>query len=180
MIAFVALFLFLVAYGAMREFSRAASGRPAEARLYTFFVDPLLPCLLVGFLIARLSLITKKGAKLGYESFRKRKRVVSIMLWSLFLLWVVGAEVPAYFNLIPHPFDHARTGNDFMWNGYIEWLFGGPVFDTTVPTYKSLGMNLLAVALLGVQAGCVWFGCQLAYMTAFFDDKDRWARPKPK
>jgi hypothetical protein len=179
MIAFGILFLLLAAYGAMREFARVEAGRPAEVRLYTFFVDPLLPCLLVGFLIARLSLITKKGAKLGYESFRKRKRIVSIALWSLFLLWVVGAEVPAYFNLIPHPFDTTRTGNDFMWNGYVEWIFG-PIVDTTVPTYKSLGMNLLAVLLLLVQAGCVWFGSQLAYMTAFFDDLSKWSRPKPK
>ncbi len=179
MIALVTLFLLLTAYGAMRELARAESGRPAEMRLYTFFVDPLLPCLLFGFLIARLSLITGKGKKLDYESFRKRKRVVSAVLWSLFLLWVVGAEVPAYFNLIPHPFDGTRTGNDFMWNGYVEWLFGR-IVDTTVPTYKSLGMNLLAVALLAVQAGAVWFGSQLAYMTAFFDDLNRWSRPKPK
>jgi hypothetical protein len=179
MILVVAFVLFLVAYGAMREFSRVESGRPAPVRLYTFFVDPLLPCLLVGFAIARLSLITKKGTKLGYAAFKKRKRVVGIALWSLFGLWVLGAELPAYFNLIPHPFDHARTGNDFMWNGYVEWLFGR-IVDTTVPTYKSFGMNVLALALLGVQAGCVWFGSQLAYMTAFFDDMDRWTKPAKK
>lgn len=178
MIVIVALVLFLVAYGAMREFSRVEAGRPREVSLYTFFVDPLVPCLLFGFLIARLSLITRSGAKLGSAAFKRRKLIVSIVLWCLFAAWVGGAEVPAYFNLIGHPFDHARTGNDFMWNGYVEWIFGR-IVDTTVPTYKSLGMNLLALALLFVQAGALRFGSQLAYMTAFFDDLTRWTR-RPK
>lgn len=173
----IALILGIVAFGIAREFARVEAGRPPEVRLYSFLVDPLVPFLLVGFLIARLSLITKKGARLGYAAFRKRKRLVDTGLWVFFLAWIVGMEAPAYFNLIGHPFDHARTGNDFMWNGYIEWIVGHPIVNATIPTYHSLGMNLLAIGLLFVQAGALWFGKQLAYMTAHFDDLDRWSKP---
>jgi len=143
----------------------------------SFIVDP--PTMLgVGMVSSLVFLAKRKTKKLTYDRFRFR--VLLLDLWLLlFLAAFWSAEALSYFDVMGHPFDAAKTGNDFMWNGYIDWLIG-PIVDTSVPTYRSIPMNILAAVLMMVQLPCLLLGRRLGLMTVHFNDLDNWSRPKAK
>jgi hypothetical protein len=162
MIAYVAFFSFVLAVMCARALVASATG---SARAHTFLVDP--PTLLVvGFLASLVGMSNRKGRPLTVGEFHSRKRIVDRLL-VLFVLGFWTMEALTYFNVMGHPFDPAKTGNDFMWNGYIEW-FTGPMFDTTVPTYKDTGMNLLAIGLWLLQIPALLLGRAIGYRTSRF------------
>lgn len=177
MIAYLTALTFVLSLVATRALANAAAPKPVPLRLHTFVVDPLT-FLLIGLVSTMVSLWTPKGKKLEYASFARRKRVLDVLL-GLFLVGFWTLEALSYFNVMGHPFNPAKTGNDFMWNGYLDF-FMGPIVDTSSPTYESWSMNLLALGLLLLQWAALWFGRQLGYMTAYFNDLNRWTRPKPK
>lgn len=160
-----------------RSIAAERQGDRETGRLYTFVVDPLT-MVIVAFAATLAFFFKRKGTKLSYEQFRSRKRLLDLFLL-LFIAVFWSLEVMTYFNVMGHPFDHAKTGNDFMWNGYVEWLVGS-VVNTTVPTYRSIPMTALAAVLMMLQLPCLLLGRRLAFMTAFFNDLDNWSRPKTR
>lgn len=177
MIAYLTALTFVLSLVATRALANAVAPKPVTIRLHTFVVDPLT-LFVIGLVSTLLSLWRPKGKKLGYAAFVRRKRVLDVLL-GLFLAGFWTLEVLSYFNVLGHPFNPAKTGNDFMWNGYLDF-FMGPIVDTSSPTYESWGMNLLASGLLLLQYAALRVGRRLGYMTAYFNDLDRWTRPKPK
>lgn len=173
-------FLFLVAsYAVSRMQMRAhpAYVRTKRGRLFTFLVDPPT-FLIVGLLVSMVGLVNRKGRKLTRNEFMRRKRAVDTIL----LVFAVGfwvMEGLTYFNVLPDPLDPAKTGNYFMWNGYIDLIFG-QIVHTAVPTFKSIGWNLVAIVLWALQPAALWLGRSLGYGSAFFNDMDNWSRPKKK
>ena len=139
----------------------------------SFVVDPIT-MLIVG-LVSSLVFFSVKAKGSPRERFLRRVRVLYGLLWAFFLCFA-AAETCTYFNLAPHPFDPSRTGNDFMWNGYLEWAVGS-IVDTRVPTYRSFGTNALAFALFLLQPLCLWLGARLGTMLAFWNDLGNWSRP---
>lgn len=134
---------------------------------------------IVGFLGTGVgSIIGPNDRKLTYKEFLTRKKIIDALL-IIFVLGFWTMEALSYFNVMPHPFYPDRTGNDFMWNGYIDFL-GWSVVNTAMPTYQSLGMNLLALLLLALQIPFLLLGRALGYNTAFFNDKFNWTKPKRK
>jgi hypothetical protein len=106
-----------------------------------------------------------------------------VLLLDLWLLLFVAAfwsaEALTYFDVMGHPFDAAKTGNDFMWNGYVDWLIG-PIVDTTSPTHRSVPMTVLAAVLMLLQLPFLLLGRRLGLAIAYFNDLDNWSRPKAK
>ena len=177
----VALF-FVIAFVATRALSRSVGeGAASSNRFYTLILDPLM-FLAAGFVTTIVGLWTRGGKKRSYEEFKSRKRVLDTVL-ILFLLAFWGFETLTYFDVtvlgyhLGHPFNPLKTGNDFMWNGYLDFFFG-PLVDTSTPTYESPLMNVLAFGLLLAQYAALWLGMKLGYMTAFFNDLSRWTKPK--
>lgn len=152
----------------------------AKSPLFTFVVDP--PTFFFVALISTLvSLINFKGRQLTQQEFRTRKKVLD----ALFVIFVLGfwtMEVGTYFDLITmhHGLYPDKTGNWFMWNGYLDMVGIGPLVDTTVPTYQSIGMNALAAFLLLVQLPFLFWGRAMGYNLGFFLDWNNWSRPKKK
>ncbi len=129
-----------------------------DNRLHTFIVDPFT-MLLVGAFMVLLAHLRPKGAQPDQDWYLRRRRAVDFLL-VCFLAGFWTMELLTYFNYLGHPFLPGRTGNDFMWNGYLDF-FMGRIVDTTVPTYESARMNLLALPLFLSQAGFLWLGRQL-------------------
>jgi len=154
---------------------RARDPHAGGMRLYTFIVDPLT-MFLVGFVTVLVTFRRGKGKpRLGWERYLRRKRILNV-LFTVFLTVFWTLEILTYFNVLPYPFDPSRTGNDFMWNGYLD-LFIGRIVDTTVPTYKSVGMNILALFLLILQFAMLRIGRWFGHMTSYFNDLDNWTTP---
>ncbi len=172
-VATVAMLAAMFAWGFSRRMAETARDR--AGRLYTFIVDP--PTMLVAGLVAVLAgLMTRKGRKLAYAEFTRRRRLIDVLLL-VFLLGFWTFELLTYFDVLRHPYDPSRTGNDFMWNGYVEWITG-PVFHWTHPTYHYWWSWPLLAVMLVAQYACLRFGRALGYMTAYFNDMDRWSRRK--
>lgn len=134
-----------------------------EDRLHTFVVDPLT-MIAVGALAGLVGLLRPKGARMEWREFQMRRRVIDALLVAfLVVFWTM--EVLTYFNVMGHPFKPGHTGNDFMWNGYLDF-FMDPIVDTTVPTYRSGRMNLLALVLFLAQAWFLSLGRRLGYRFA--------------
>ncbi len=165
-----------VAYGAMQYQAR-------QGRLYTFLVDPPT-MLLVGFVGALIGLRRGKRPPFRQEEFRKRAVRVNGLL-SLFILGFWCLELSSYFNVryasfldfSKHPFDPTRTGNDFMMNGYVEWLTG-PIYHGPFPLYDHWWSWPFLLVMLWLQLMCLRFGRALGYQTAFFNDPDNWSDAK--
>ena len=177
----LALLLFLVVpivsvRALMPVTAKAAKRRGGGAgRLYTFLVDPLT--LLVVVLVSTLLFLVKgKGKRLTRRQFQKRKLALDLWLFG-FLGFFWTLQVLTYFNVMGHPFDPSKTGNDFMWNGYVDMVIGS-VVDTSIPTFRSVPMTMLAVVLMMLQLPCLLLGRRLGFMTAFFNDLDNWSRPR--
>lgn len=148
--------------------------RPGEVRLHTFVVDPPT-MLIVGLLMPLLGLLTRKGRKLAREQFQSRKRRIDRGLW-LFLIGFWTLELLTYFNVMGHPFDPTRSGNDFMINGYAEWI-AGRIYDGPFPIYTQWWSWPLLAAMLLLQFGALRLGRAIGYMQAYFNDMDNWAKP---
>lgn len=176
-ILYATFLLFVIAFCASREQSKYLLDPARRRPLYTFIVDPPT-FLIVGLVGTIVGMINCKGRKLTYKEFLTRKKIIDILLF-VFVIGFWTMEALSYFNVMAHPFYPDRTGNDFMWNGYIDFL-GWSVVDTAVPTFKSLGMNLLALLLLALQIPFLLLGRALGYNTAFFNDKFNWTKPKRK
>jgi hypothetical protein len=175
MIFVTMLGMFLVAAAVAWTASIEARQKEKASVFHTFIVDPLT-FLLLGIVSVVAVFWKRKGRpRLTWGRFRRRKRIVDLGLL-IFLVAFWTAEILTYFNVISHPFDPTKTGNDFMWNGYVEWIFG-PVVDTTIPTFMSPGMNLLALVLLVSQLLLLRLGRLIGYTTAYFNDPDNWSRP---
>ena len=171
------LLAFIFTRGAFPAPVKVKRDEGTKGRLYTFVVDPLT-MLVIGIVATLLALVKGKGTRLSWKQFQRRKLILDLFLLGfLAVFWTL--EVLTYFDVMGHPFDPAKTGNDFMWNGYLDWLIG-PIVDTTVPTYRSIPMNILAAALLMLQLPCLLLGRRLGFMTAYFNDLDNWSRPKPQ
>ncbi|OGL74477.1 hypothetical protein A3C96_04025 [Candidatus Uhrbacteria bacterium RIFCSPHIGHO2_02_FULL_60_10] len=141
----------------------------APVRLHTFLVDPLTMLVVgLGATVAFL-LVGREGLR-AREKFLARKRLLNVLLTAFFMVFI-AMEILTYFDVLPHPFDAAKTGNDFMWNGYVDWLFG-PLFDTAVPTYRSFGMTALAFLLFLLQPVCLLLGRSLGFKLARSHDPD--------
>ncbi len=167
--------IFVMTYGCLSlalAFFLALRIRRAPERLYTFIVDP--PTMfLVALLSAIIGLRSKKGTTRTQEQFRKRRRIIDGAL-AIFTVAFWTSEALSYFNVLGHPFNHAKSGNDFMWNGYLPWH----LVDTSTPTYHSVWMNLLALALLALQLGALVVGRHMGYQAAYYNNLDHWSRPK--
>lgn len=177
MILYSTFLLFILAFWASREQSKYLLDPAKRNRgpLHTFIVDPPT-FLLVGLIATIVGMINPKGRKLTHQEFLARKNIIDILL----VLFVIGfwtMEALSYFNVMAHPFDPAKTGNDFMWNGYIDFL-GWSIVDTATPTFKSAGMNLFALVLLLLQLPFLLLGRALGYNIAFFNDKRNCTKPK--
>ncbi|HTM68598.1 MAG TPA: hypothetical protein VL426_04820 [Candidatus Binatia bacterium] len=154
---------------------RMEPARARSGRLHTFLVDPPT-MLIVGLVSVLAGLATRKGRKLAWEQFKKRRRTIDVLQYAfLFGFWTF--ELLSYFDVMKHPFDPSRSGNDFMMNGYIEWLTG-PIYHGPFPTYHYWWSWPLLAAMLLLQFGALRLGRALGYMTAYFNDLDRWSRPK--
>ena len=129
-----------------------------DRRPYSFIVDPFT-MLLVGALTVLLLHVRPKGAQPDSDWFLRRRRAVDFLL-VCFLSGFWTLELLTYFNYLGHPFLPGRTGNDFMWNGYLDF-FVGRIVDTSVPTYLSPTLNALALPLFLSQALFLWLGRQL-------------------
>jgi hypothetical protein len=160
MVACITVLCFLLAYGCASALRNAALGPSAPQRLHTFAVDPPT-FFIVGLVAAFVGMLNLKGRALTKGEFLSRKRIIDVAL-VLFALGFWTLESLAYFNVTAHPFDPAKTGNDFMWNGYLEW-FVGPLVDTTVPTFTSARWNLFALALWILQPLALLWGRSIGY-----------------
>jgi hypothetical protein len=149
--------------------------RAKSGRLHTFLVDP--PTLFIVALVSVIvGLLTRKGRKLAWTQFQKRRKRLDVWLY-IFLLGFWTFELLTYFDVLGHPWDSAQTGNQFMVNGYIEWLTG-PLYAGPFPTYHYWWSWPLLAAMLFLQFAALRLGRALGYMTAYFNDMDRWSRPK--
>lgn len=178
----LAFTLFMVGLVASRLQARYAlpPSQRAHGPLFTFVVDPLT-FFLVGLFSVFVSLINFKGRQLTQHEFRRRKKVLD----TLFIIFVVGfwaMEVGTYFDLvnIHHGLYPDKSGNWFMWNGYIDKLGISPIVEATVPTYKVWYMNVFAVVLLLAQLPFLFWGRAMGYNLGFFFDWNNWSRPKKK
>lgn len=174
MFAFATLmsFCLLFAWGFARR--RAEPARARSDRLFTFLVDP--PTMfLVGLLSVLAGLATRKGRRLSSAEYRKRRRTIDV-LQHVFLLAFWAFELSSYFDLMRHPFDPSRSGNDFMMNGYIEWLTG-PIYRGPFPTYHHWWSWPLLAAMLLLQWGALRFGRALGHRAARVDDADEGSGP---
>lgn len=178
----LAFTLFMVGFVASALQARYAlpPHQRAKGPLFTFVVDPPT-FFFIALVSVFVSLINWHGRQLTQKEFRRRKKVLD----TLFVLFVAGfwtVEVLTYFDLlnIHHGLYPDKSGNWFMWNGYLDMMGFGEMVDTTVPTYKSVGMNALALLLLGVQLLCLIWGRAMAYNVGFFLDWNNWSRPKKK
>ena len=166
-----------MAWGYAKYRLETAPARARHGRLHTFLIDPPT-MLIVGLASAILGLMTRKGRKLTMEQFKKRRRVVSGFLL-LFLAGFWTMELLTYFDVMGHPWNPSKTGNDFMVNGYIEWLTG-PISSGPFPIYHEWWSWPLLLGMLALQAAVLWFGSALGYQAAYFNEEDRWSRPKAK
>jgi hypothetical protein len=178
-LAFTLFMVGLVASRLQARYALAPSQR-AHGPLFTFVVDPLT-FFLVGLFSVLVSGINRKGRQLTQQEFRGRKKVLD----TLFIIFVLGfwaMEVGTYFDLINvhQGVAPGKSGNWFMWNGYLDKVGIGQIVDTTVPTYKSVGMNALALLLLAIQLPCLIWGRAMGYNVGFFLDWNNWSRPKKK
>lgn len=149
--------------------------RAPERRLHTFLIDP--PTMfVVGLVSVFVGLLTRRGRKLAKAEFLRRRRRIGIFQ-HVFLSGFWTFELLTYFDVLGHPFDPAKTGDDFMWNGYIEWLTG-PIFRGPFPTYHYWWSWPVLAGMLLLQYGALRFGRALGSMTAYFNDFDRWTKPK--
>lgn len=167
------LFCLLFAWGFTQQ--RMEPARARSGRLHTFLVDPPT-MLVVGLVSVLVGLATRKGRKLAWAEFKKRRRNIDLLQYA-FLLGFWTFELLSYFDVMKHPFDPTRSGNDFMVNGYIEWLTG-PIYHGPFPLYHYWWSWPLLAAMLLLQFGALRLGRALGYMTAYFNDMDRWSRPK--
>ncbi|HTK04200.1 MAG TPA: hypothetical protein VL500_01320 [Candidatus Eisenbacteria bacterium] len=174
-IPFMTLLMFssLFAWGFVQH--RMEPARAKSGRLHTFLVDPPT-MLIVGLVSVLVGLLTRKGRKLAWAQFLKRRARIDAWL-TLFLFGFWTFELLSYFDVMKHPFDPTRSGNDFMVNGYIEWLTG-PIYHGPFPLYHYWWSWPLLAAMLLLQYGALRLGRALGYMTAYFNDMDRWSKPK--
>ena len=165
---------FLFAIGYARYHAEPARAH-ARGRLRTFLVDP--PTMFVVALVSvLLGLLTRKGRKLTWNEFKARRRRIDVWL-TLFILGFWVFELLSYFNVMGHPFDPAKSGNEFMWNGYIEWLTG-PLYTGPFPSYEHWWSWPILAGMLLLQWLALRFGRAVGYMTAYFNDMDRWTKPR--
>lgn len=175
MIAFATLLLVSVLFALGFAQYRVEPARVPARRLHTFLIDPPT-MLVVGLVSVLVGLLTRKGRKLAWAEFLRRRRGIDILQY-VFLFGFWTFELLTYFDVLGHPFDPSRSGNDFMWNGYIEWLTG-PIFRGPFPTYHHWWSWPVLAGMLLLQYGALRLGRALGYMTAYFNDLDRWSRPK--
>lgn len=157
--------LFLCGYVAsalQARYTLPPEQRP-ETPLLTFVVDPLT-FFLVGLLTTLVFLINPKSRQLTEGEFLARVKWLDRAL-TVFVLGFWTMEIGTYFDLINmhqglYP---EKSGNWFMWNGYLDMMGVGEIVDTTVPTYKSAGMNALALLLLLAQLPFLFWGRALGY-----------------
>lgn len=154
--------LYLIAAGTgfaqrMHE-AQKRQGRTA----HTFIVDP--PTMfLVGMLGAMAGLLTRKGRKLMHAQLRVRKTWIDRALTVFFVgFWCM--ELLSYFDVMKHPYDAAKTGNDFMWNGYVD-LLGWQPFLWPQATYHYWWSFPLLAAMIAVQWCCLRAGRAVGYMS---------------
>lgn len=165
---------FLFAVGFARYHAEPARAH-ARGRLRTFLIDPPT-MLVVGLVSVLLGLLTRKGRKLTWNEFKSRRRRVDILQYA-FLIGFWTFELLTYFDVMGHPFDPSKSGNDFMVNGYIEWLTG-PIYGGPFPIYHYWWSWPLLAGMLLLQFGALRLGRALGYMTAYFNDMDRWTKPR--
>ena len=151
-----------------------------QGLIFTFVVDPLT-FLAVGFFSVLVSIMHLKGRALTQIEFRTRKK----WLDRLFILFVAAfwtVEILTYFDLLNmhHGIYPDKTGNWFMWNGYLDMMGLGELFDTSTPTYRSPLMNLLALLLLMVQLPCLIYARRMGYSVGWLLDWNNWCPPKRK
>ncbi len=161
MVALHAAFL-LFACVFVAHLMQARYALPREARatlpLCTFVVDPAT-FFAVGLIAALVAFAHCRGHLLSLEAVHRRTKVLNALL----VLFVAGfwtMEVLTYFDLLDwhrglYP---DKSGNWFMWNGYLDLVGIGEVVDTTVPTYEFPGMNALALAFLLAQLPFLLWG----------------------
>lgn len=175
MIAFATMLCLSVLFAWGFAQYRMEPARMKAHRLHTFLIDPPT-MLVVGMVSVLVGLLTRKGRKLAWKEFLRRRRGVDV-LQHVFLFGFWTFELLTYFDVLGHPFDPTKTGNDFMWNGYIEWLTG-PIFRGPFPTYHYWWSWPVLAGMLLLQYGALRLGRALGYMTAYFNDLDRWSKPK--
>ncbi len=171
-----AAFLFLVAAAAgfAQYMHEVQNSRNKTA--YTFIVDP--PTMfLVGMLGTMAGLFTRKGRTLTQAQFRARKAWIDRALTLFFAAFWVN-ELLAYFNVMKHPYDAAKTGNDFMWNGYVD-LLGWHPFHWSQATYHYWWSFPLLAGMAVVQWYCLRAGRVIGYMNGYFGNLNNWSTPKP-
>jgi hypothetical protein len=160
---------FLFAVGFVRYGMEPARAR-ASGRAWTFLVDP--PTMFaVGFVSVLLGLLTRSGRKLARDELNSRRRRISA-LQHVFILCFWTFELLSYFDVMAHPFDPSRSGNDFMMNGYVEWLTG-PLYSGPFPTYHHWWSWPLLACMLLLQYGALRLGSAIGYMAARANDQDR-------
>lgn len=162
----IAFALFL---GALLGFGQRLYKQQLSGGLHTFIVDPPT-MLLVGFFGTALGLCTRKGRAMTAAEFRKRSRGITLGL-TIFFVGFLCMEALSYFDLMAHPYDATKTGNDFMWNGYIDALGWAP-FTFDRPTYLIWWTYPIVVAAVYVQWLCLKLGRALGYSVMGFDSKN--------
>lgn len=155
----IAMFVFAAAVGWVQYLYQ---NRDAPS-LKTFIVDP--PTMfVVGALAVVLGMRTRKGRVLALQEFRTRRKWIDRLLLLFFAgFWCM--ELSSYFDLMAHPYDVTKTGNDFMWNGYVD-LFGWIPFHFDQPTYHYWWSLPLLLAMMYVQWMCLRAGRAIGYMQA--------------
>jgi hypothetical protein len=149
--------------------------RAGDMTAHTFIVDP--PTMfVVGLLGTMLGLATRKGRRLTQAQFRSRKTWIDRLLTVFFCgFWCM--ELLSYFDVMKHPYDRTSTGNEFMWNGYVD-LLGWHPFHFAQPTYYYWWTWVLIPAMVVVQWYSLRAGRALGYLFGFTSNESNWSRPK--
>jgi hypothetical protein len=162
-------FLFLIATVAgYAQYMHGAHMRGGKSA-YTFIVDP--PTMfLVGMLCTMAGLFTRKGRKLTRDECRARMTGVDRALSAFFVVFWIN-EILAYFDVMKHPYDAAKTGNDFMWNGYVD-LLGWHPFHWSQATYHYWWSYPLLVTMAVVQWYCLRLGRVIGSMSGRYGNAE--------
>ena len=130
-----------------------------QTALHTFLVDPPT-MLVVGTLITFVGLLLGRGATDPETVAKRRKRVD----WALGIFFVGFwcAELLSYFDVMSNPYDPAKSGNDFMWNGYVD-LLGWTPFHFAAPTYHYWWGWAILPAMAAVQWLFLRLGRRVGY-----------------
>lgn len=177
MIVSVTAILFFLAY----LYGENDRDKKTGIRLNTLLVDPLI-LLASGLTFVYFGLggkvkIGKWQLQLfkipeGAAAFRTRRRAIRVVSL-IFLLFFWTGVAGYYFNLIDgfsfswNDGFYKTPGNDFAWNGYLDW-FGLKIMDASTPTYNYWWKNLLASGLVLIQPMAFWLGYRLGFVTAGF------------